>query len=201
LQCGKIICAAEGEGPCRFCGAERNAKARRRQRKKEQEAQRVRMSYRTKIGGHMSMQPVQTAAAPLPEAEYPSLWTSGGSHDQGSAMDEDQLDEDAIRLQRAQELKNRLLAFDRSSAERSHIYDAAEDFQTSSHDTWKSPEERALALRQFQQQHLRSERSRQQPVRISLDLSGSSRSRIIQDDRDATFYGGDDVDGGLDVDE
>lgn len=143
LNCGKIICMAEGIGPCTFC--------------------------RSPI---ISRQQQLAIAAELRQAKSAEKMamhntrrkTPAGSHGGGSnrTWQED--------LGTAEARKEELLGFQEASAQRSVIIDQAGDLETPDVglNKWSSPAERALQLRQQHQQLAKLEREKRRVMTIDL---------------------------------
>ncbi|KAG0210859.1 hypothetical protein BGX28_008826 [Mortierella sp. GBA30] len=135
LNCGKIICALEGPGPCTYCGnpvvsidqqqamilelkREKAALAKQQQMataKRRAKATAVSTAgYASKLGGGMTS----------------ATGTAGGwvGLDGSDAMTEEEELEEAKKASLAQAHKDRLLEYDRTSARRSHVIDQATDF-------------------------------------------------------------------------
>eukprot|EP00727_Mastigamoeba_balamuthi_P011534 m51a1_g7002 hypothetical protein (641) ;mRNA; r:208984-211345 len=119
LSCGKVVCEAEGYGPCSFCGA--------------------------------------------PVAPPPSKSAAAAPATAGEPSDAER------RAAKAMQLKESLILYDRTSAQRTVVYDDQEDYYNSSE--WLSPEERQRKELEQQARELES-RKREEEAR---------RSRIVFD--------------------
>ncbi|KAG0260170.1 hypothetical protein BG011_002098 [Mortierella polycephala] len=135
LNCGKIICALEGPGPCTYCGKpvvsidQQQAMILELKREKAALAKQQLMAtakrraksttvstsgYASKLGGGMTSTTGDTGG-----------WIGlNGS----VAMTEEEELEEAKKASLAQAHKDRLLEYDRTSARRSHVIDQATDF-------------------------------------------------------------------------
>ncbi|KAF9185774.1 hypothetical protein BGZ49_004256 [Haplosporangium sp. Z 27] len=135
LNCGKIICALEGPGPCTYCGnpvvsieqqqamilelkREKAALAKQKAMitsKRKTKAIVATAGYASKLGGGLTS----------------STGTAGGwaELESGSAgMTEEEELEEAKKASLALAHKEKLLEFDRTSARRSHVIDLATDY-------------------------------------------------------------------------
>ncbi|KAF9184777.1 hypothetical protein BGZ51_003137 [Haplosporangium sp. Z 767] len=135
LNCGKIICALEGPGPCTYCGKsvvsidQQQAMILELKREKAALAKQQAMAtakrrakstvvstsgYASKLGGGMTS----------------STGDAGGwvGLNGSVAMTEEEELEEAKKASLAQAHKDRLLEYDRTSARRSHVIDQATDF-------------------------------------------------------------------------
>ncbi|ORZ20986.1 putative zinc finger motif, C2HC5-type-domain-containing protein [Lobosporangium transversale] len=139
LNCGKIICALEGPGPCTYCGSpvvsieqqqamilelkrEKAALAKEKamltSKRKAKAAVISTAGYASKVGGGLTS---STGAA--------GGWVDldHGMHS-SSGMTSDEEMEEAKKASLAEAHKERLLEYDRTSARRSHVIDQATDF-------------------------------------------------------------------------
>ncbi|KAI8048521.1 hypothetical protein BDF22DRAFT_702590 [Syncephalis plumigaleata] len=178
LKCGKIICTAEGPGPCTFCGnlvespQQQLALLAREQRQRKQNP----ASHRKVPAG--SIRPDHTRS-------YKSKVVGGFSEgwhephesvEPAVAVEEEDADTRNARLL-AEARKERLLEFDRTSARRTHVIDQASDFALPNDvdDRWLDPEERAqqAAIRQQRLEALEAQERRSGKARvITIDLAG-----------------------------
>ncbi|KAI9136127.1 hypothetical protein BKA69DRAFT_1105893 [Paraphysoderma sedebokerense] len=162
LSCGRVICMAEGPGPCLFCGT----LVLSAQQQIELLLQRQRDNTGIKSRLDLPDQ-IDNALADVTE-----------------------------KLQKAEENKNRLLDYQRSSAQRTKVYDAASDFYSPSQDRsrhWLSKDEQQVL---FQKEAERIELLKEREIRsgkgytITLDLQGkkvmlddSMSKNVIKEDR------------------
>ena len=192
------VAEVRGDTPtrtCTFCGTQLlNSKQRKQQsRKKEQQRKTEKVTYRTKVGGYGAVLSVeegtavdavssggvggieattennvlqQELMASFPKLENASAVVTATTTTTTMMTD---ADEEAASIRKAEEHKRRLLEFDRADAARTQIHDAAEDFQAVSADSWLTPEERALAMRHYQD-YQRQRQEAATKVRITLDL-------------------------------
>ncbi|KAI7891902.1 putative zinc finger motif, C2HC5-type-domain-containing protein [Mucor mucedo] len=167
LSCGKIICTAEGVGPCTFCQAPVLSKEqqialiaeakKKRSDKKQPQTQSVKKvpagggmpAYSSKVGG--------------------SIYTS-------------QYEDDENRL-KAEEHKEKLLEFQRTSAQRSTVIDQATDFElpTDQANFWLSPQERALLIKKQQSNLRRVERKGDSSKRKVMTIDVQTKQVKMQD--------------------
>lgn len=147
LSCGKIICTAEGIGPCTFCGSPVLSKEQQvaliaeAKKKRAEQKQQIQNSKNT-----LSNSSKQGGGTPAYASKL------GGSHNPTFVM-EDNGDQDRLN---AELHKEKLLEFQRTSAKRSTVIDQASDFElpTDQANPWQTPQERALLLKK-QQSNLR----------------------------------------------
>ncbi|ODQ56209.1 zf-C2HC5-domain-containing protein [Saitoella complicata NRRL Y-17804] len=165
LNCGKIICAAEGIGPCTFCGVDVLSK--------EQQLELVNELRKEK--GQLKMQADQKKKVRTGQVQRGYASHAGGSV---HVPDEAEAEMEAKRLA-AEERKETLLGYDRNSVRRTHIIDEASDFDMPQIDKWASPAERALALRK--QQKALEAMSKQKRKVMAIDLSGR-RAHVTYDE-------------------
>ncbi|KAG0172301.1 hypothetical protein DFQ28_008323 [Apophysomyces sp. BC1034] len=160
LNCGKIICTLEGVGPCTFCKTPvlskeqqvlliAEAKKKRSEQKQKQQQQR-----RPKVAATPAVGYASKVSGDFSSRHFESVW------------DEEQEDDSR---RRAEEHKEKLLEFQRTSAKRSTVIDQATDFTlpTDTSNPWLSPQERALQMKK-QQANLRR-----------LETEGRSRHRVM----------------------
>ncbi|KAI8331035.1 putative zinc finger motif, C2HC5-type-domain-containing protein [Chlamydoabsidia padenii] len=179
LNCGKIICVMEGIGPCSFCGTPvlskeqqisliADAKKKRSEQKQQQ---------------HRQLQQERKAAKA-------TSTTSGGyaSKVSGEIVSKyifDQQVEDEQR-QRAESHKEKLLEFQRTSAQRSTVIDQATDFTlpTDQSNPWLTQQERAMQLKKQQANMKRLEGGRTGQRRVLTIDIGSKQAKVdtVMDD-------------------
>lgn len=168
LSCGKIICTAEGVGPCTFCEAPvlskeqqialiAEAKKKRSDKKLPQTQSNKKIpaggggmpAYASKVGGN--------------------IYTS-------------QYEDDENRL-KAEEHKEKLLEFQRTSAQRSTVIDQATDFElpTDQGNFWLSPQERALLIKKQQSNLRRVERKGESSRRKVMTIDVQTKQVKMQD--------------------
>ncbi|KAF9341492.1 hypothetical protein BGZ91_007544 [Linnemannia elongata] len=181
LNCGKIICALEGPGPCTYCGQqvvsidqqqamilelkrEKAALAKLQQQataKRRVKATAVSTAgYASKLGGGMSS---ATGAA--------GGWVGLDGSDAAPAMTEEEELEEAKKASLAQAHKEKLLEFDRTSAKRSHVIDQATDFVLPGDrpNLWLTEEERQV----------QADKARQNLEKVTSAASGYQRAKVM----------------------
>ncbi|KAF9584799.1 hypothetical protein BGW38_005135 [Lunasporangiospora selenospora] len=186
LNCGKIICALEGPGPCTFCGqpvvsieqqqamvlelkrekaalAKQRAMATAKRRVKPATIAQQTAGYASKLSGGLT---TATGTA--------GGWTELGSNEdsmQMKGMTEEEELEEAKRVSLALAHKERLLEFDRTSARRSHVIDQATDFVMPGDrpNLWLTEEERQM----------QSEKAKQNLEKAAVAVSGYQRAKVM----------------------
>ncbi|KAI7904135.1 putative zinc finger motif, C2HC5-type-domain-containing protein [Cokeromyces recurvatus] len=144
LSCGKIICTAEGVGPCTFCGSPVLSK--------EQQIALIAQAKRKRAEEKRAKnQPKRVLSTPQKSGMAAYASKLGGS----MLSPYQSSDEDDIMMQnrlKAEQHKDKLLEFQRTSAQRSTVIDQATDFElpTDQSNPWLTPQERALALKKQQ---------------------------------------------------
>lgn len=172
LSCGKIICTAEGVGPCTFCEApvlskEQQvaliAEAKRKRAEQKQQLNQPKKSSSSGGGGGMPA--------------YASKL--GGGNVFASFYDEE---EEQNRL-KAESHKEKLLEFQRTSAKRSTVIDQATDFElpTDQPNFWLSPQERALLIKKQQSNLRKLERKGQSSKRKVMTIDVQTKQVKMQD--------------------
>ncbi|KAJ2777672.1 hypothetical protein H4R18_005033 [Coemansia javaensis] len=190
LACGRIVCDAEGPGPCMFCGNDVESAEQQLQQHMRRQLQRA------------GAQPMGGAGAATGSSGL--LWNDGESSAAAGAAppppdDEDRHMERAFRAlgvaradadaaaARAAEAwveaarrKERLLGFDRTAAQRTRLIDESADFDPDAVDKWMSAEERAAAEAR-QRERARVEQAREDRARrgvrvLHLDLGAGTAS-------------------------
>ncbi|KAK9765078.1 hypothetical protein K7432_006884 [Basidiobolus ranarum] len=163
LNCGKIICAREGPGPCMFCDT-------------PVFSQEQQMQLLLELKKAKKAKPKNNLRRKVPAGQKSNLLYI--EKVTGSAVNTRSDAEDAEAMTRAQAHKNQLLEYDRTSAKRSHVIDQASDFSipVDPNDKWLSPQEKALALKLYQEQEKRKafeeDRRKRGTHSITIDLSG-----------------------------
>jgi len=186
-NCGKIICAKEGLGPCTFCekpllsSAELHDMLQTLKTERGKERQQAHNAQHTRP---------EVSKAPKPFSANTSLSTPGATPPLTAAttpaQSEDE-DESSANLLRAKEHRDRLLAFQANNAKRTRIHDEAADFETPDAGTsmWASPQERALQLKR-QQKILREQEWNAQPeyekrnMVVSIDIKGGKAVKTMR---------------------
>ncbi|GJJ73765.1 activating signal cointegrator 1 [Entomortierella parvispora] len=183
LNCGKIICALEGPGPCTYCGKpvvsvdQQQAMVLELKREKAALAKQQAMAtatrknkaavvstagYASKLGGGMTS---ATGSA--------GGWVelNGGTPTLDGRMTEEEELQEAMKASLAQAHKEKLLEYDRTSARRSHVIDQATDFVLPGDrpNLWLTEEER---------QH-QSEKARQNLDKVTAAASGYQRAKVM----------------------
>lgn len=178
LNCGKIICAKEGLGPCTFCGSPllssdeihamvRILKEERGKEKMEANNASHKRAEISKTGRPFSAMSTPATSAPNSDSESEQKLTAAKQH------------------------RDRLLKFQADNARRTHIHDEAADFETPDAGTsmWATPQERALQLKR-QQKVLREQEWSARPeyekrkVVVSIDIvGGKAVKRMTQMER------------------
>ncbi|KAI9670858.1 MAG: hypothetical protein M1817_003743 [Caeruleum heppii] len=165
LNCGKIICVKEGLGPCTFCQqpllSSVEVQAMIRTLKDERGQARMDANNAGQRRADVSRSP-RPFAAPKPDS---TIAPSKASDDSA--------------LEAAERHRNKLLSYQATSAQRTHIIDEAADFETPSagQSMWATPQERALQLKR-QQKLLREQEWSARPeyekrrAVVSIDLKG-----------------------------
>lgn len=172
LSCGKIICTAEGIGPCTFCGTPVLSK----------EQQIALIAEATKKRAEQKQQQQQQQQ---PSKRAPS--GSGGSKTAyaskvGGSIYSPRYEEDENRI-KAEEHKEKLLEFQRTSAQRSTVIDQATDFElpTDQANFWLSPQERALLIKKQQSNLRRIERKGQSSKHKVMTIDVQTKQVKVQD--------------------
>jgi len=186
-NCGKIICAKEGLGPCTFCekpllsSSELHSMLQTLKTERGKERQQAHNAQHTRP---------EVSRAPKPFSANTSLSTPGATPPLTAtttpAESEDD-DEPTDSLLRAKEHRDRLLAFQANNAKRTRIHDEAADFETPDAGTsmWASPQERALQLKR-QQKILREQEWNARPeyekrnMVVSIDIKGGKAVKTMR---------------------
>jgi hypothetical protein len=170
LSCGKIICTAEGVGPCTFCGSpvlskEQQvaliAEAKKKRAEQKQQTQSSKNTPKTGGGG---------------KPAYASKL--GGS--QTFQIDDGDDDDDRLK---AELHKEKLLEFQRTSAKRSTVIDQATDFElpTDQANPWQTPQERALMLKKQQSNLRRIQRTGESSRHKVMTIDIQTKQVRVQD--------------------
>ncbi|KAF9351265.1 hypothetical protein BGX34_000697 [Mortierella sp. NVP85] len=179
LNCGKIICALEGPGPCTYCGnpvvsiEQQQALVLELKREKAALAKQKAMATAKR----------KNKAAPANTAGYASKVGGGLSSSTGSAggwygleqnpgtMTEEEELEEAKKASLALAHKERLLEYDRTSARRSHVIDQATDFVLPGDrpNLWLTEEERQVE----------AAKAKQNLEKATTAASGYQRAKVM----------------------
>lgn len=167
LNCGKVICAKEGLGPCTFCHtpllSSSEVQAMMRVLKEERGKEKMDMNNASHKRAEVARTARPFSALSTPNVSAPSSDT----------------EEQPDRLSAAKQHRDKLLKYQADNAKRTRIHDEAADFETPDAGTsqWASPQERALQLKR-QQKVLREQEwsarpdyERRQMV-VSIDIVG-----------------------------
>lgn len=148
LNCGKIICVAEGIGPCTFCHSP--VLSRDQQLAIAAELRQARGAEKMAINNNSN------SRRKIPSTTLtPAAWR-----------------DDDDDLHKAEERKQQLLAYQQTNAQGTKIIDQAADFETPDMglNKWGSPAERALQLRK--QQRILAKMEKKKNRVMSIDLKG-----------------------------
>ncbi|CAB16891.1 RQT complex subunit Rqt4 [Schizosaccharomyces pombe] len=169
LNCGKIICIVEGIGPCTFCDNPVISKA-----------QQLELIQELKHEGSRLKQAANQKRKSKTVSSKNNFQRLQNSSLHSIFLDPKQLEQKA---QEAEERKNVLLNFDRTSAQRTRIIDEAADFDPTSlaSDTWASPAEKALNLVRMQKAMAKKEKKKKKVLSISL-----SGKKVVVDQKEAS---------------
>ncbi|KAI8393525.1 putative zinc finger motif, C2HC5-type-domain-containing protein [Radiomyces spectabilis] len=177
LNCGKIICTMEGPGPCTFCGTPVLSKeqqvaliAEAKKKRSEQKQLQHQQQQQRRGKAAPSSAPVRYASKVSGEIiprRHDSLWDESKEEDQ---------------RKKAEEHKEKLLEFQRTSAQRSKIIDQATDFvlPTDQYNPWLSPQERALLLKK-QQANMKKLATDGRPKRRVMTIDVNTKQVVVQD--------------------
>ncbi|KAI8084051.1 putative zinc finger motif, C2HC5-type-domain-containing protein [Gilbertella persicaria] len=173
LGCGKIICTAEGVGPCTFCGLPVLSKEQQvaliaeAKRKRAEQKQQNQPSKRAPSGQSQNMSAYAVKTGGTGNSLYNSPYQSSD-------------DEDRLKAERH---KEKLLEFQRTSAQRSTVIDQATDFElpTDQANPWLTPQERALLLKKQQSNLKRIERKGQSSRHKVMTIDVQSKQVRVQD--------------------
>ncbi|KAF1802511.1 putative zinc finger motif, C2HC5-type-domain-containing protein [Mucor lusitanicus] len=176
LNCGKIICTAEGVGPCSFC--ESPVLSKEQQLALIAEAKRKRAEHK-----QAQNQPAKRAPGSANNggrAAYASKL--GGGHISSYGSPYQSSDDDDSRL-KAEQHKEKLLEFQRTSAQRSTVIDQATDFElpTDQSNPWLTSQEKALMLKKQQSNLRRIERKGQSNRHKVMTIDVQTKQVKVQD--------------------
>jgi hypothetical protein len=172
LSCGKIICTAEGVGPCTFCGSPVLSKEQQvsliaeAKKKRAEQKQQVQNSKNAPSGGKSGGMPAYASKL-------------GGSNNPAFQIDDDD-DDDRLK---AELHKEKLLEFQRTSAKRSTVIDQATDFElpTDQANPWQTPQERALMLKKQQSNLRRIQRTGESSRHKVMTIDVQTKQVRVQD--------------------
>lgn len=179
LNCGKIICAKEGLGPCTFCGlpllSRDDLSAMLRALKDERGRERMQSHNAQHKRADVAVTPRPFSGTQTP--------VSGSASD----AEPDTTSGEAVALARARAHRDKLLTFQAQNARRTAVHDEAADFETpdAGLSMWASPQERALQLKR-QQRVLREQEWAARPewekkrMVVSLDVRGGKAVRRFE---------------------
>lgn len=148
VRCGRIVCEQEGSGPCLFCGSLVCTK-------EEQE----KINSGTKKGEKLRHKLMQVRVA---------------EKNLQRSIDDD----DDEFLQKAMQQKNKLLEYDRTSAQRTKVIDDQADYFSTESNRWLTKRERELLTKKAQELHEEKCKSRRDR-NVTLDIAGR---RVIDED-------------------
>lgn len=148
LRCGRIVCEQEGSGPCLFCGSLVCTK-------EEQE----KINSGTKKGEKLRQRLLQVGGA-----EKNSHRSNDGNDDEF--------------LQKALQRKNKLLEYDKTSAQRTKVIDDQADYFATDSNRWLTKQERKLLAKKEQELHEEKCKSRRDR-KVTLDIAGR---QVIDED-------------------
>ncbi|KAI8911286.1 hypothetical protein DFJ77DRAFT_512293 [Powellomyces hirtus] len=177
LNCGKIVCRLEGEGPCSSCGTPVHSARQQMtlvQTRKRENVQKsktkakdayVGARYGRAAGAQIPTTFKKAAAAEVDESLFPTLMS----------------EQDREALEKAEAQRERLLDYQRNSVARTHVHDTASDFsyEDDAANKWLSAEERALATKKAQEQRKWAEDQKRRRV-ITLDLKNRRVTAEVQ---------------------
>lgn len=173
LNCGKIICTAEGVGPCSFCESPVLSK--------EQQVALI-AEAKKKRAEQKQSQNQPTKRAPSGNTGGMPAYASklGGGNSFGSPYQSS--DDDDSRL-KAEKHKEKLLEFQRTSAQRSTVIDQATDFElpTDQANPWLTSQERALILKKQQSNLRRIERKGESSRHKVMTIDVQTKQVKVQD--------------------
>ncbi|KAI8073176.1 putative zinc finger motif, C2HC5-type-domain-containing protein [Gongronella butleri] len=170
LNCGKIICVAEGVGPCTFCGTP--VLSKEQQLSLIAEAKKKRAEEKQKQNQQTSTR--KSKATPQVSVGYASKVSGNIVYAQ---YDESIEIENRLR---AEQHKEKLLDYQQSSAQRTKVIDQASDFAmpTDEMSPWLSAQERALLLKKQQANMKRLEQPRASQRRVLTIDIGTKQARV-----------------------
>lgn len=148
VRCGRIVCEQEGSGPCLFCGSLVCTKD-------EQE----KINSGTKKGEKLRQKLLQVGVAE-------KNWQKNNDND------------DDEFFQSAMQRKNKLLEYDRTSAQRTKVIDDQADYFATDSNRWLTKRERELLTKKAKELHEEKCKSRRDR-KVTLDIAGR---RVIDED-------------------
>lgn len=186
LNCGKIVCAKEGLGPCTSCGSALLSRddlaamlrALKDERGRERMASHNAQHKRADISGP-AMRGAMRSGTATP--------ASGGASSDDDGGTSNGLTGEAAALARARAHRDRLLGFQAQNARRTTVHDEAADVATPDVGTsmWASPQERALQLKR-QQATLRAQEWAARPEHekrrmvVSIDVGPKGKAKAVR---------------------
>ncbi|KAJ3173842.1 hypothetical protein HDU87_007345 [Geranomyces variabilis] len=178
LNCGKIVCRLEGEGPCSSCGTRVHSKTQQitlvQTKKREHQSRKA----KTKAGdGYVGAGYGRAAGA-----QIPSGFNKAAAVEVDPALFPNlMLEQDREALAKADAQRARLLDYQKNSTARTRVHDTASDFsyQEDAQNKWLSAEERALALRKAKEEQQWAEDQKRRRV-ITLDLKNKRVTTAVQ---------------------
>lgn len=199
LNCGKVICAKEGLGPCTFCGepllsADEIGKVLR-VLKDERGDEKMKVNN----AAHKKADVAQGKARPLTGRDFLAQTSSSARSSPLSSAPATPAGSDDEASSKAKAHRDKLLTYQASNARRTQIHDEAADYDipTSGTNMWASPAERAQQLKR-QQKVLRELEWNARPdyekrrVVASIDLKGGKIVRKMADVEKPDFSSQDD---------
>ncbi|XP_065188742.1 activating signal cointegrator 1-like [Sycon ciliatum] len=179
IRCGRIVCEQEGAGPCLFCGelvttaADREVLARESKR-----SAKLREKLQSVPGGGMLQQLTRQPVAGNGDS------AGGGNGLSPSA---------SPALRKAEELKTRLLDYDKTSVQRTRVIDDESDYFAADTNSWLSKEDRKTLQARQEELHEQRHATRSQR-KVTIDFAGrrvldDEESKMKQSD---ALYGGED---------
>jgi hypothetical protein len=173
LNCGKIICTAEGVGPCSFCESPVLSK--------EQQVTLIAEAKKKRVEQKQS-QNQPTKRAPTGNTGGMPAYASklGGGNSFGSPYQSNGDDDSRLK---AEQHKEKLLEFQRTSAQRSTVIDQATDFElpTDQANPWLTSQERALILKKQQSNLRRIERKGESSRHKVMTIDVQTKQVKVQD--------------------
>jgi hypothetical protein len=176
LSCGKIICTAEGIGPCTFCDSPVLSKDQQIALIAEAKKKRAEQKQ-------LQNQPSTTKTAAAGSGGKVAYASKAGGNIYSSSRFDDSEEDDTENRLKAEMHKEKLLEFQRTSAQRSTVIDQATDFELPSDQSniWLSPQERALLLKKQQSNLKKIERQGQPGRRKVMTIDVQSKQVKMQD--------------------
>jgi hypothetical protein len=157
VECGRIVCSQEGAGPCIFCGSLIFPPDEEKMLAKDsKKAQKI----KEKLIKQYNLQ----------EGER--------------AFEHFKTVQSSIGLEKAVHHKDKLLDFDQTSAQRTHVLDDERDFFNVDATSWKSPQEKAALVQreeELREKKFGSHRNRA----VTLDIAGR---RVVEEHSEIDLY-------------